>query len=93
MSGRRKTRIGQVTSTKMDRTVVVAVETRKRHPLYGKMVKRTVKHKVHDENSTCKLGDRVTIEETRPYSKEKRWRVMEILTKGDVAEVQPKEIQ
>ena len=93
MSGRRKKRIGQVISTKMDKTVVVAVETRKRHTLYGKMFKRTVKYKVHDEGSACKPGDRVTIEETRPYSKQKRWRVAEILTKGDVAEVQPKDIQ
>lgn len=88
----RKTRIGQVTSTKMQKTIVVAVESRKRHPLYNKISKSTAKYKVHDENNACKLGDTVRIVETRPLSKEKRWRVAEVLTKGEVAEIQPKEI-
>ncbi|MBI2957552.1 MAG: 30S ribosomal protein S17 [Chloroflexi bacterium] len=87
-----KTRTGRVTSTKMQKTVVVAVESRKRHPLYGKITKSTAKYKAHDETNACKLGDTVRIAETRPLSKEKHWRVVEVLTKGEVAEVQPKEI-
>jgi len=89
---RRKAQIGLVTSTKMQKTVVVSVETRKRHPLYGKISKSTAKYKAHDEAGSCKMGDTVRIVETRPISKEKRWRVAEVLTKGVVAEVQPKEI-
>jgi len=73
--------------------VVVAVETPKRFPLYKKTIKRAVKYKAHDENNECRLGDKVRIMETRPLSKQKRWRVAEILTKGEVAEVQPKEIE
>lgn len=88
----RKTRIGRVTSTKMQKTVVVAVESQKRHPLYNKISKSTMSYKVHDENGACKLGDTVRIVETRPLSKEKRWRVAEVLTKGELAEIQPKEI-
>jgi len=76
----------------MDKTVVVAVETPKRHPLYKKTIKRVVKYKAHDENNECRLGDIVRIVETRPLSKQKRWRVAEIITTGEVAEVQPKEI-
>jgi len=76
----------------MDKTVVVAVETPKRHPLYKKTIKRVVKYKAHDENNECKLGDIVRIVETRPLSRQKRWRVAEIITTGEVAEVQPKEI-
>jgi small subunit ribosomal protein S17 len=87
-----KNRIGQVTSTKMQKTVVVAVETVKRHPLYNKISRSTVKYKVHDEKNVCKLGDMVKIEETRPISKEKRWRVIEVITRVELAEVQPKEI-
>lgn len=92
MSGNKKTRIGQVTSTKMQKTAVVAVETTKRHPLYGKTSKSTVKYKAHDEKNSCKLGDTVRIVETRPISKEKRWRVAEVVTRVDRAELQPKEI-
>jgi small subunit ribosomal protein S17 len=76
----------------MDKTVVVEVETPKRHPLYKKIIRRRVKFKAHDENNRCGLGDVVRIIETRPLSKQKRWRVDEIITKGEVVEVQPKEI-
>jgi len=76
----------------MDKTVVVAVETPKRHPLYKKTIKRVVKYKAHDKNNECRLGDTVRIVETRPLSRQKRWRVADIITTGEVAEVQPKEI-
>jgi small subunit ribosomal protein S17 len=89
---KRKTRFGRVVSDKMDKTVVVAVETPKSHPLYRKTVRRAVKYKAHDEKNQCRTGDTVRIVETRPLSKDKRWRVAEIITKGEVAEVQPKEI-
>ena len=92
MERQRKNRIGRVVSNKMDKTVVVAVETARRHPLYKKTIKRTVKHKAHDKNNECGPGDIVRIVETRPLSKQKRWRVVEIITKGEVVEVQPKEI-
>lgn len=78
----RKTRIGKVTSDKMDKTIVVAVENNVRHPLYGKIVKRTYKLKAHDENNECKIGDRVRVMETRPLSKEKRWRLVSILERA-----------
>ena len=78
----RKTRIGRVTSDRMDKTIVVAVETSVRHPLYNKIVKRTVKLKAHDEENTCGIGDRVKVMETRPLSKEKRWRLVEVLEKA-----------
>lgn len=78
----RKTRVGTVISDKMDKTVVVAVERMKRHPLYGKTIKRTNKFKAHDEENQCKIGDKVKIMETRPLSKEKRWRVVEIIEKA-----------
>lgn len=78
----RKTRIGKVVSDKMDKTIVVAIETLVRHPLYGKSVKRTTKFKAHDENNECKIGDRVRIMETRPLSKEKRWRLVEIIERA-----------
>lgn len=74
----RKTRIGKVTSDKMDKTIVVAIENHVKHPLYGKIVKRTYKIKAHDENNECKIGDTVKVMETRPLSKEKRWRLVEI---------------
>lgn len=80
--GRRKVRIGRVVSDKMDKTVVVAVETLKRHPLYGKTMRTTKKFKVHDENNECRVGDLVRIMETRPLSKEKRWRLVEIIEKA-----------
>ena len=92
MQGKRKTRFGHVVSDRMDKTVVVAVETPKRHPLYKKTIKRAVKFKAHDENNECRRGDIVKIVETRPLSKQKRWRVAEIITKGEVVTVQPKEI-
>jgi small subunit ribosomal protein S17 len=92
MEEKRKTRFGRVVSDKMDKTVVVAVETPKRHPLYRKIIRRAVKYKAHDEKNQCRVGDTVKIVETRPLSKDKRWRVAEIITKGEVAEVQPKEI-
>ena len=78
----RKTRIGYVTSDKMDKTVVVSIVEFVRHPLYGKAVKRTVKFKAHDENNECKVGDRVKIMETRPLSKDKRWRGVNIIEKS-----------
>ena len=80
--GMRKTRIGVVVSDKMDKTVVVAIRTRVKHPLYGKIMNRTNKLKVHDEENQCGVGDTVKIMETRPLSKDKRWRVVEILEKA-----------
>ena len=78
----RKTRVGKVVSDKMDKTVVVAIEDRVAHPLYKKIVGRTYKLKAHDEQNACGVGDRVSIMETRPLSKEKHWRVVEILEKA-----------
>ena len=78
----RKTRTGKVVSDKMDKTVVVAVIDNVRHPLYKKIVKRTVKFKAHDETNACGIGDTVMIMETRPISKDKRWRVVEIIEKA-----------
>jgi len=78
----RKTRVGKVVSDKMDKTIVVAIETSVKHPLYKKVVKRTYKLKAHDENNECKIGDRVKVMETRPLSKEKRWRLVEIVEKA-----------
>ena len=80
--GRRKVRVGTVVSDKMDKTIVVAVESRVKHKLYGKIIKRTKKYKVHDENNECRIGDRVRIMETRPLSKQKRWRLVEIIEKA-----------
>ena len=78
----RKTRVGRVVSDKMDKTVVVAIVDNVKHPLYKKTVKRTVRLKAHDENNACKIGDRVEVMETRPLSKDKRWRVVEIIEKA-----------
>lgn len=78
---RRKTRVGDVVSDKMDKTVVVAVTRLVRHPLYGRFVKKTSKFKVHDENNECQTGDVVKIMETRPLSKDKRWRLVEVTKK------------
>ena len=78
----RKTRVGIVTSDKMDKTITVAVKDNVRHPLYGKIVKRTYKLKAHDENNECKLGDTVRVMETRPLSKDKRWRLVEIIERA-----------
>jgi small subunit ribosomal protein S17 len=87
-----KTRIGRVLSNKMDKTVVVGVETIKRHRLYGKNVKNIVRYKAHDAKNACNPGDTVRIVETRPISKEKHWRVAEIITKQEQMEVRPEEI-
>ena len=78
----RKTRVGKVVSNKMDKTIVVAVVDNVKHPLYGKIVKRTYKLKAHDENNECNIGDRVKVMETRPLSKDKRWRLVEIIEKA-----------
>ena len=78
----RKTRVGTVVSDKMDKTIVVAVRDSVQHPLYKKILKRTVKFKAHDENNECGVGDRVMIMETRPLSKDKRWRLVEIVEKA-----------
>ena len=77
-----KTRTGKVVSDKMDKTIVVAVVDNVKHPLYGKIVKRTYKLKAHDENNECHTGDRVRVMETRPLSKDKRWRLVEIIEKA-----------
>jgi small subunit ribosomal protein S17 len=92
MTAQQKTRQGQVISDKMDKTVVVAVETIRRHRLYKRAVRGSVKYKAHDENNRCHLGDIVRIVESRPLSKEKRWRVTEIVTTGEVVDIEPKEI-
>ena len=78
----RKTRTGRVVSDKMDKTIVVAVETSIKHPLYKKVIKRTYKLKAHDESNECGIGDRVRVMETRPLSKEKRWRLVSIIEKA-----------
>ncbi|TCT14075.1 SSU ribosomal protein S17P [Natranaerovirga pectinivora] len=78
----RKMRTGKVVSDKMDKTVVVAVERSVKHPLYKKVVKRTYKLKAHDENNECRIGDRVRVMETRPLSKQKRWRLVEIMERA-----------
>ena len=78
----RKTRVGMVKSNKMDKTIVVSIEDNVRHPLYKKIIKRTVKLKAHDENNECKAGDKVQVMETRPLSKDKRWRVVTVLEKA-----------
>ncbi len=78
----RKTRTGLVVSDKMDKTIVVTIEDNVRHPLYKKIIKRTVKLKAHDEKNECRVGDRVSIMETRPLSKDKRWRLVEIIEKA-----------
>ena len=78
----RKTRTGLVVSDKMDKTVVVAIMENERHPMYGKVLKRTVKLKVHDENNECHTGDKILIMETRPLSKDKRWRFVQMIEKA-----------
>ena len=80
--GTRKTRVGVVVSDKMDKTIVVAVKTRVRHPLYGKIMNRTFKLKAHDEKNECGIGDTVRVMETRPLSHDKRWRLVEIIEKA-----------
>ena len=78
----RKTRVGKVVSDKMDKTIVVAIEEHVKHPLYKKVVKRTYKLKAHDENNECRIGDTVRVMETRPLSKEKRWRLVEVVERA-----------
>ena len=78
----RKTLVGKVISDKMDKTIVVAIEDHVRHPLYGKIVKKTYKLKAHDEENTCGIGDTVRVMETRPLSKDKRWRLVEIIERA-----------
>ncbi len=92
MNNKRKERTGTVISDKMDQTVVVAVETITHHPLYKKTMKNVTKYKAHNVNNESKTGDIVRIIETRPFSKEKRWRVAGIIKKGEVVEVKPTEI-
>lgn len=83
---------GTVVSNKMEKTVVVSVGRKKKHPLYHKVMSVTERYKAHDEENGCKLGDVVRIQECRPMSKDKRWRVVEVLTRGDVADVAPDSI-
>jgi small subunit ribosomal protein S17 len=92
MEKKRKTRIGKVIGDKMDKTVIVAVDTIRKHPLYKKTIRRTNKYYAHDEKKQCKVGDKVRIEETRPLSRLKRWRVVEVLVRTEVAEIKPEEI-
>ena len=92
METKRKTRQGRVISNKMEKTIVVAVETSRRHPIYKKTIKKTTRYKAHDEKNECEPGDIVRLVETRPLSKEKRWRVVEIVARAEVLEVKPEEI-
>ena len=92
MEEKRKSRIGRVVNNRMDKTVVVAVNTSKRFPKYRKTITWVTKYQAHDEKNECRIGDVVSIVETRPLSRHKRWRVAEIITKGEVAEVQPQDI-
>jgi len=92
MGSLEKAQIGTVVSNKMDKTVVVRIDRQKRHRLYRKTITRSQRYKAHDENNECRLGDIVRIAETRPLSRDKRWRVVEILQKGDVAEIAPTEV-
>lgn len=78
----RKTRVGKVVSNKMDKTIVVAIQDNVKHPFYKKIIKRTIKLKAHDEQNVCNIGDRVEIMETRPLSKDKRWRLVEVIEKA-----------
>ena len=78
----RKTRVGKVVSNKIDKTIVVAIQDNVKHPLYKKIIKRTIKLKAHDEQNVCNIGDRVEIMETRPLSKDKRWRLVEVIEKA-----------
>ena len=87
-----KSKVGRVSSNKMDKTLVVLVESHRNHPLYKKTIKKVKRYKVHDEKNECQIGDTVKIVETRPLSKEKRWRVEEIINKAAKIEVKPEEI-
>jgi small subunit ribosomal protein S17 len=88
----KKSKVGQVLSDKMDKTLVVLVDSYRNHPLYKKTIRNVTRYKVHDEKNECKVGDMVRIVETRPLSKEKRWRVAEIITKAAAIEIKPEEI-
>ena len=92
MESKRKTRVGTIISDKMDKTVVVSVETLTHHPLYKKTMKRVARYKAHNNDNQAKTGDLVKIVETRPLSKEKRWRVAEIIKKGETVEIKPTEV-
>ena len=92
MNSRRKTRTGRVVSNRMDKTVVVVVETPRRHPLYRKIVRHVARYKAHDEGNQCQLGDLVRIVETRPLSGDKRWRVAEVTSRQVMPEVKPEEV-
>jgi small subunit ribosomal protein S17 len=92
MELKRKIRVGRVVSNKMDKTVVVEVETTKHHPIYKKTIKRANRYKAHDAGNECGEGDMVRIIETRPLSKEKRWRVSEIITRKEALDIKPEEI-
>lgn len=93
MGMKRKSRLGRVVSNKMDKTAVVVVETARHHPLYKKTMRRMTRYKAHDEKNECVIGDIVRLEETRPLSREKRWRVAEIVSRAEVLEVRPEEIE
>lgn len=92
MGIKQKSKTGLVTSDKMDKTVVVVVKTTKRHPLYRKTMRGEVKYKAHDEKNECRIGDTVRIIESRPLSREKRWRVGEIISRQETEEIQPQDI-
>lgn len=92
MAGKHKVRLGRVVGDKMEKTVIVEVEVAEHHPLYHKTIKKSVKYKVHDEKKESKVGDVVRIIETRPLSHDKRWRIGEVVLKGEVVEVKPTEI-
>ena len=87
MQGKRRTKVGRVVSDKMDKTIVVSVERLRRHPIYKRVVRLSSKFKAHDEENTAKVGDTVRIEESRPLSREKRWRVTEIVSRGSYEEL------
>ncbi len=92
MREKRKTLIGRVVSDKMNKTVVVEIDTRKPHPLYHRIVRITKRFKAHDEGNACHVGDLVRLIESKPVSREKRWAVVDIVERGDVAEIQPAEV-
>ena len=92
MGSQEKLQLGTVVSNKMDKTVVVSVGRKKKHPLYHKVMSVTERYKAHDDDNGCKLGDVVRIQECRPLSKDKRWRVVQIISRGDVADVAPDSI-
>jgi small subunit ribosomal protein S17 len=93
MAGKHKVRVGRVISDKMAKTVVVEIEVAEHHPLYHKTINRAVKYKAHDEDKISKVGDVVRIVETRPLSHDKKWRVADVLTKGEQIEVKPEDIK